>query len=164
MTKLGKIIPLSNDDVLEHRAKNKAKGVFLYIQATRKRLMYTARTQGYDVWMPNLGPSLKILSKFQDSKNTDYTWAHFAQDYRSEMLGKSELYSELKANRIKVDGEIKEHFNKGQTHTIQMLAALAFKGINISLICSCSKNEEQCHRNELTKLVIAEIERQKNKK
>jgi uncharacterized protein YeaO (DUF488 family) len=80
----------------------------------------------YDVWFPNLAPSLPTM-KLGLSAQTPAQWAKFIKKYRAEM-------------------SIPEN-----THAIELLAALSHQS-NFSVGCYC-ENESHCHRSELRKLL-----------
>ena len=80
----------------------------------------------YDVWFPNLAPSLETMKLAQSAK-TPAQWARFVRRYRAEMA----------------TPEIK--------HTIELLAALS-RQTNFSIGCYC-ENEAHCHRSVLRELL-----------
>jgi uncharacterized protein YeaO (DUF488 family) len=96
----------------------------------------------YDVWMPNLGPSERLLRNIQAGK---LTWAQFSRQYRHELFSASSLD---KANRT-----IKNH---GQKFTLRLLQALAKRG-TITLMCHCAEDERHCHRHLLETLLRSKI-------
>lgn len=92
----------------------------------------------YDVWMANLGPSEELL------KNGAENWRAFAARYRGEMLGKHTPES--------VNPSVR---NAGQKFTLRLLKKLA-KRQNITLLCHCAADTEQCHRFLLRDLIASD--------
>ena len=82
----------------------------------------------YDVWYPNLAPSVETM-KLGQAATTPAEWSAFAKKYRSEM-------SVPEANR-----------------TIELLAALSSHS-SFSVGCYC-ENEAHCHRSVLRALLVA---------
>jgi len=80
----------------------------------------------YDVWYPNLAPSVETMKLGQDA-TTPAQWAGFIRKYRSEM-------SAPDASR-----------------SIDLLAALSQQG-NFSVGCYC-EDEAHCHRSVLRELL-----------
>jgi len=80
----------------------------------------------YDVWFPNLAPSLATM-KLGLSSETDRDWATFVRRYRAEMA--------TPENR----------------HAIALLAALSH-GSDFSVGCYCA-DESRCHRSVLRDLL-----------
>lgn len=80
----------------------------------------------YDVWFPNLAPSLETM-KLGQAAMTPAEWAVFARKYRAEMAAP-------------------EH-----SHAIQLLAALS-QHSNFSVGCYCA-DETHCHRSLLRQLL-----------
>ena len=88
----------------------------------------------YDVWFPNLAPSVETV-KLAQKANTPAQWNAFVRKYRSEM-------AVPEASR-----------------TLDLLAALSHQ-TNFSVGCYC-ENESHCHRSVLRALLAergAEIE------
>ena len=79
----------------------------------------------YDVWFPNLAPSVDTLKLGQEAK-TPAEWATFIKKYKAEMS------------------------TPENSHTIELLAVLSKHG-NISIGCYC-ENEAHCHRSVLREL------------
>jgi len=92
----------------------------------------------YDVWMPNLGPSEKLLRAFLAGK---LTWADFSRRYRAELFHSGSADA---SNRT-----IKNH---GQKFTLRLLQRLARDG-TITILCHCSEDQPHCHRHILEKLL-----------
>lgn len=80
----------------------------------------------YDVWFPNLAPSLEVM-KIAQRAATPAEWSAFARRYRAEM-------STADASR-----------------TIALLAALSHR-CNFSVGCYC-EDESRCHRSILRQLL-----------
>ncbi len=80
----------------------------------------------YDVWYPNLAPSLETM-KLGQSVESEKDWAAFSKKYRSEM-------NEADASR-----------------SLDVLAALS-KQASFSMGCYC-ENENRCHRALLRELL-----------
>lgn len=81
----------------------------------------------YDVWFPNLAPSLPTM-KLGLSAETPAQWNKFIKKYRAEMA------------------------TPENTHAIELLAALSHHS-NFSIGCYC-EDESHCHRSELRKLLV----------
>jgi uncharacterized protein YeaO (DUF488 family) len=80
----------------------------------------------YDVWFPNLAPSLETMKLAQNAR-TSGQWAAFVRKYRAEMAGPE------------------------NQHAIELLAALSHQ-TNFSVGCYC-ENEARCHRSVLRQLL-----------
>ena len=80
----------------------------------------------YDVWYPNLAPSMETM-KLGQSVESDKDWAAFSKKYRAEM-------NEADASR-----------------NLDLLAALSHQA-NFSMGCYC-ENEARCHRSLLRDLL-----------
>jgi uncharacterized protein YeaO (DUF488 family) len=80
----------------------------------------------YDVWYPNLAPSVETM-KLGQAAQTDKDWAGFKKKFRVEM-------GEADASR-----------------NLDLLAALSHTG-NFSMGCYCD-NEARCHRSVLRELL-----------
>jgi len=80
----------------------------------------------YDVWFPNLAPSVETMKLGQAAK-ADAQWAAFARKYRAEMA------------------------NPDNSHAIELLAALS-QHANFSVGCYC-EDEAHCHRSVLRALL-----------
>ncbi len=87
-----------------------------------------ARQNWYDVWFPNLAPSLETMKLAQQAK-TPVQWSIFVRRYRAEMA------------------------TPENSHSIALLAALSQKA-NFSVGCYCER-EEHCHRSVLRELLAA---------
>ena len=80
----------------------------------------------YDVWFPNLAPSIETMKLGQAAK-TPAQWAKFIKKYRVEMA------------------------TPENSHAIELLAALS-RQCNFSVGCYC-ENEAHCHRSVLRELL-----------
>jgi uncharacterized protein YeaO (DUF488 family) len=85
-----------------------------------------ARQNWYDVWFPNLSPSVEAI-KMAQRATTDREWAAFARKYRAEMA--------------KPDND----------RALNLLAALSHTA-DFSVGCYCA-NEARCHRSVLRDLL-----------
>lgn len=85
----------------------------------------------YDIWMPNLGPSERLLRAVQSG---DMSWAEFSRRYRSELFENGPL--------DKGNSTIKNH---GQKFTLRLLNVLA-KRRSVTLMCHCAEDAKTCHR------------------
>jgi len=81
----------------------------------------------YDVWLPNLAPSVETM-KLGQAARTPAHWRAFARRYRAEM-------GEADASRV-----------------IAVLAALS-RHVNFSVGCYCD-DEAHCHRSVLRALLV----------
>lgn len=81
----------------------------------------------YDVWFPNLAPSVETMKLGQDAV-TPAQWSAFAKNYRAEM-------SKPEAQ-----------------HALELLAVLS-RSSNFSVGCYC-EHEEHCHRSVLRELLV----------
>jgi uncharacterized protein YeaO (DUF488 family) len=87
-----------------------------------------ARQNWYDIWYPNLAPSLETM-KLGQAADDEKKWGVFAKRYRAEM-------AEAEAAR-----------------TIELLALLS-RQTNFSVGCYCA-DESRCHRSIL-RVLLAE--------
>jgi len=87
-----------------------------------------AKQNWYDVWYPNLAPSVETMKLGQEA-TTATQWATFTKKYRAEMDAPENAQS------------------------LRLLAALS-QGTNFSVGCYC-ENESHCHRSIL-RLLLAE--------
>ena len=81
----------------------------------------------YDVWFPNLAPSVETMKLGQEAV-TPAQWSAFAKKYRAEM-------SKPEAQ-----------------HALELLAVLS-RSSNFSVGCYC-EHEEHCHRFVLRELLV----------
>jgi uncharacterized protein YeaO (DUF488 family) len=110
----------------------------LRILATRYRGRFLP-TSAYDVWMPNLAPSERLLRDILDER---ITWAEFKRRYTQEMLDAD----------AKADAGNRTIKNHGQKFTLRLLTQLA-KTIDVTLLCHCPPDAKQCHRFILEQLI-----------
>ncbi len=92
----------------------------------------------YAVWMPNLGPSERLL---RDVRSGRITWAEFNRAYAQELFASGGVDA---SNRV-----IKNH---GQKFTLRLIKALAKHG-NVTLMCHCDDDQKFCHRHTLKRLL-----------
>ncbi len=85
-----------------------------------------ARQNWYDVWYPNLAPSVETM-KLGQAAETPAQWTAFKKKYRSEMS------------------------RPDASHAIELLATLSHHA-NFSVGCYCEE-EERCHRSVLRELL-----------
>lgn len=85
-----------------------------------------ARDNWYDVWFPNLAPSVDTMKRGQTAV-TDADWAQFRRRYRAEMAAPE------------------------ASHTLSLLAALSHS-TNFAVGCYC-EDETRCHRSILRELL-----------
>lgn len=81
----------------------------------------------YDVWFPNLAPSLGTMKLAQNAQ-TSRQWAAFVRKYRAEMK------------------------TSGNRHSLTLLAALSHH-TSFSVGCYC-EDEMHCHRSVLRALLM----------
>jgi uncharacterized protein YeaO (DUF488 family) len=94
----------------------------------------------YDVWMPSLAPSERLLRRRLSGR---MSWPQFARAYRRELLLDGPIDAR---NRT-----IKNH---GQKFTLRLLAELARRG-RVTVLCHCAEGERECHRHELRRAILA---------
>ena len=124
----------------------KTKSVYSAIDAENDGLRILAtrfRGRGmsssvYDVWMPSLGPSERLLMSGQAGR---IFWAQFARAYRAELRMDGPI--DTRCRNIK---------NHGQKFTLRLLKRLAKRG-NVTLLCHCAEDQQQCHRHLLQKAI-----------
>jgi uncharacterized protein YeaO (DUF488 family) len=85
-----------------------------------------ARDNWYDVWFPNLAPSVDTMKRGQTAV-TDADWARFRRRYRAEMAAPE------------------------ASHALSLLAALSHS-TNFAVGCYC-EDETRCHRSILRELL-----------
>ena len=83
----------------------------------------------YDVWFPNLAPSIATM-KLGHSAGTPAQWSAFTKKYRAEMAAPE------------------------ASHAIRLLAALS-QHADFSVGCYC-EDEARCHRSVLRELLAGE--------
>ena len=111
----------------------------LRILATRFRGRGMPTTR-YDVWMPSLGPSERLLRAGQAAT---ISWTVFARRYREELF--------LDGPIDKRSASIKNH---GQKFTLRLLKRLARNG-HVTLMCHCAEDQMRCHRHLLKRLILS---------
>jgi uncharacterized protein YeaO (DUF488 family) len=82
----------------------------------------------YDVWLPNLAPSIETM-KLGQRATTSSQWSAFVRKYRAEMA------------------------TPENSHAIGLLAALSHQS-NFSVGCYC-EDESHCHRSVLRELLAS---------
>jgi len=100
------------------------------------------KSDHYDVWMANLGPSERLLRSALKGLADDKVWRSFARAYKAEMLTSLDL--------DKSNTTIKNH---GQKFTLRLLKRLAEKQ-NVTVMCHCGEDERHCHRHLLKELIL----------
>jgi uncharacterized protein YeaO (DUF488 family) len=115
----------------------KADGLRVLVTRFRGRGMPAGR---YDVWMPSLGPSERLLEAVQSGR---VSWAQFSRDYRAELFMTGPIDSRSRT--------IKNH---GQKFTLRLLKQLARSG-HVTLMCHCAEDQDQCHRHLLQRLILS---------
>ena len=94
-----------------------------------------AKQNWYDVWFPNLAPSVETM-KLGHNADTPAQWTAFTRKYKAEMA------------------------TPEAQHDLQLLAALSHT-TNFSVGCYC-EDESRCHRSILRQLLVdhgAKVER-----
>ena len=86
-----------------------------------------SRQNWYDVWFPNLAPSMATV-KLGQKAATPAQWAAFKRKYRAEMAA------------------------PGAKHDLELLAVLS-RMTNFSVGCYC-EDESHCHRSVLKQLLL----------
>jgi uncharacterized protein YeaO (DUF488 family) len=81
----------------------------------------------YDVWFPNLAPSLETMKRGQEARSPAQ-WAQFTRKYRTEMSAPA------------------------ARHDLALLAALSHAA-DFSVGCYC-EDERRCHRSILKQLLV----------
>lgn len=80
----------------------------------------------YDVWLPNLAPSLELMTQGRAAR-TDAEWNQFRKKYRSEMN------------------------QPDAAHVLDLLAAMSHQSA-LAVGCYC-EDEQRCHRSVLRELL-----------
>lgn len=93
----------------------------------------------YDVWMPSLGPSERLLRQVLSGK---LPWAKFLEQYREELFLDG-----------RVDARNRTIKNHGQKFALRLIKHLAEAG-QVTVMCHCDEDEKQCHRHELRKVIL----------
>jgi uncharacterized protein YeaO (DUF488 family) len=113
----------------------RSDGLRLLVSRFRGRGMPRSR---YDVWMPALGPSERLLKAFQSGR---VTWSEFSRRYRKELFMDGPVDS--RSPTIK---------NHGQKFALRLIKHLSREGA-VTLMCQCAEDEERCHRHLLRRLI-----------
>jgi uncharacterized protein YeaO (DUF488 family) len=113
----------------------KNDGLRILVTRFRGRGMRTSR---YDVWMPTLGPSERLLRSYGK-----VTWREFSRRYIEELFLDGPI--DARSETIK---------NHGQKFTLRLIKQLARKG-NVTLMCHCGEDWEQCHRHLLQTVILS---------
>ncbi len=113
----------------------KRDGIRILAARFRGRGLPTAR---YDVWMPSLGPSERLLRRVLGGR---ISWPAFLREYRRELFMDGA-----------VDARNRSIKNHGQKFTLRLIKQLARSG-PVTLMCHCAEDEARCHRHELRKLL-----------
>jgi uncharacterized protein YeaO (DUF488 family) len=92
----------------------------------------------YDVWMPSLGPSERLLESVLGGR---LSWSRFLTDYRSELFMDGPI--DARSRTIK---------NHGQKFTLRLIKQLAKRG-TVTILCHCAEDEVLCHRHALRRLI-----------
>lgn len=95
-------------------------------------------TSRYDVWMPSLGPSERLLRRAQTGR---ISWAAFLREYRRELFLSGP-----------VDTRCRSIKNHGQKFTLRLIKRLAGRG-PVTLLCHCAEDQLRCHRHELQRVI-----------
>jgi uncharacterized protein YeaO (DUF488 family) len=95
----------------------------------------------YHVWMASLGPSERLLRRFQSGS---LSWAAFSRAYRAELFMPAAIDSRNK--------NIKNH---GQKFALRLIQHLARVG-DVTLLCHCEDDQEHCHRHILRRLILTD--------
>lgn len=110
----------------------------LRILATRFR-GHGMKKDRYDEWMPNLGPSEKLLKGFLKDR---ISWQVFTKKYKVEVL-----------SSVTEDKNNKTIMNHGQKFTLRLIKKLAVKQ-NVTIMCHCETKEKECHLRVLEKVIM----------
>jgi uncharacterized protein YeaO (DUF488 family) len=116
----------------------KGDGFRVLVTRFRGRGMPASR---YDVWMPNLAPSERLLSGFLRGK---ISWPRFTSEYRNELYLDGPIDSRSRT--------IKNH---GQKFTLRLIKRLA-RRTRLTLLCHCGEREMHCHRHVLKALILSD--------
>src|ERR1700686_2787048 len=111
-------------------------GLRILVTRFRGRGLQASR---YDVWMPNLGPSERLLHAGQERR---VSWAQFSKQYRKELFLDGPI--DTRSRTIK---------NHGQKFTLRLVKRLARRG-RVTLMCHCAEDQQQCHRHLLRKVIL----------
>ena len=92
----------------------------------------------YDVWMPSLGPSERILKAVQSGR---LTWAAFTREFKKELFLDGPI--DARSRVVK---------NHGQKFTLRLIKRLSQQG-HVTMMCHCDEAQEQCHRHILRSVI-----------
>ena len=95
----------------------------------------------YDVWMPSLGPSERLL---KDVQAGTISWPRFLREYRRELFMDGPV--DARSRTIK---------NHGQKFTLRLIKQLARNG-PVTLMCHCAEDQRFCHRHELQRILVSD--------
>ncbi|HYR84584.1 MAG TPA: DUF488 domain-containing protein [Terriglobia bacterium] len=115
----------------------KQDGLRLLVTRFRGRGLSSSR---YDVWVPSLGPSERLLRSFQKGV---LSWSTFSREYRTELFMSGPI--DARNQTIK---------NHGQKFSLRLIKSLARSG-HVTLMCHCAEDEQRCHRHVLQKLILS---------
>jgi uncharacterized protein YeaO (DUF488 family) len=125
----------------------KTKSVYTRIERGDGLRLLAARFRGrglpasrYDVWLPSLGPSERLLRSFQKG---ELTWTAFSREYSAELFTDGVI-----------DARNKSIKNHGQKFLLRLIKTLA-QSNNVTLMCHCAEDEQHCHRHVLRKLLLS---------
>ena len=93
----------------------------------------------YDVWMPSLAPSERLLREIQRGA---IGWTQFLREFRAELFMDGPIDARSRTIR-----------NHGQKFTLRLIKQIAGRG-PVTLMCLCDEDQKHCHRHELQKLVL----------
>jgi uncharacterized protein YeaO (DUF488 family) len=96
----------------------------------------------YDVWMPSLGPSERLLRAVQTER---ISWQAFLREYRRELFMDGP-----------VDARSRSIKNHGQKFTLRLIKELGRRQ-PVTLMCHCAEDAAQCHRHELRRVIRGEV-------
>ena len=113
----------------------KRDGLRILATRFRGRGMTTTR---YDVWMPSLGPSERLLRAVQSGQ---LSWPQFSRAFRQELFMDGPI--DARSRTIK---------NHGQKFTLRLIKQLARHG-TVTVMCHCAEDERHCHRHILKALI-----------
>jgi uncharacterized protein YeaO (DUF488 family) len=114
----------------------KHDGIRILATRFRGRGMPTTR---YDVWMPSLAPSERLL---RDGQAGRITWPQFLREYRRELFMDGPI--DARSRTIK---------NHGQKFTLRLIKRLG-RARRVTVMCQCAEDQRQCHRHELRKVIL----------
>jgi len=127
----------------------KTKSVWTAVDRKRDGLrVLVARFRGrglpasrYDIWMPSLGPSERLL---RGVLSEAVSWPRFAREYRKELFLDGPI--DKRSRTIK---------NRGQKFTLRLIKQLA-RNRPVTLMCQCAEDEQHCHRHLLRTLILSD--------